>query len=91
MLCENCQASNKLLLVTKRGKTLCDNCYDLELELSKAECFIEIMLGKESIEAFDADTLGEIICSWKRHKNSLDLSALEILEIEEIATRLGLL
>jgi hypothetical protein len=43
------------------------------------------------MESFDADFLGEVVCSWLTNKHLIGLTEKELVEAEVIAFFLGLL
>ena len=90
--CSRCMAPEPLNQ-TVYGNHLCDDCWDeyINSEQGKVEYFILITNGAESISAFDADALGEIVVSWKNNKHLINLDEDEIEEIEAAAFKLGIL
>jgi hypothetical protein len=91
--CANCDEHRKELLKTAYGDFLCEDCWDDYIcsEAGKLEYLIGICREDYPASDFDADFLGEVAVSWKRHFNLLDLTPQERFEIEQKAHELGIL
>lgn len=75
------------------GEALCEDCWSdyINSDRGKIEYFIDIIDGEADMKSFDADFLGEVVCSWLTNKHLIGLTEKEIVEAEVIAFFLGLL
>ena len=95
MWCGNCEEpySDDELNKTAYGDYLCDYCWSDYIcsEAGKHEYLIGICKGEYPVSDFDADFLGEVANSWRKHNRSLEFLPSERAEIEIKARELGIL
>jgi hypothetical protein len=91
--CANCGAHRKELLKTAYGDFICEDCWDdyISTDAGKLEYLIGICNEDYPMSEFDADFLGEVAISWKKHSLMLNFTPEERFCIEEKARKLKLL
>ena len=89
--CVNCMKPR--YIENAYGEILCDECWEeyLTTERGLVEYFIYITEGRSKVKHYDADFLGEVGVSWKRHRSEIKLPELEIKMLEEAAFFLGII
>ena len=90
-----CYKCGKLLdnvLTTAYGEMRCEDCWDdyLMTDRGKVEYLIGITRGDYPMDYFDADFLGWVASCWKKYRDELNLTMLDIKLIEAKAEELGL-
>ena len=75
------------------GEYLLENIWEDYLDTSrgKVEFLVGIVNGKYQHEDFDADFLGEAVCSWYEYRNEFDVSPDELNAIEKQLVQLNIL
>ena len=73
--CDKCDTHHKELLKTAYGEYICEDCWDEYIcsDEGKLEYLVGICRGDYPASDFDADFLGEVLMSWKRHHNKVVL------------------
>lgn len=74
------------------GDFFAEREYDdyLMTERGKAEYLYSIVMGLCKVEDFDADFLGEVAMSWKKHRSEFIFPQWYIKKLEEDAKRLNI-
>ena len=93
MVCDCCSKIGNDIKQTAYGDFLCEDCWDeyIDSDRGKIEYFINILMGEENQDSYDADFLGEAAASWSKYKHLLGISEKLLAEFDEIAFFLGLL
>lgn len=93
MCCANCDRTFGKFFKTAYGDRLCEDCWDDYIcsDTGRLEYLIGICRGDYPIEEFDADFLGGVAKSYRINYEKLDLTAKQLTEIEQKATKLGIL
>jgi recombinational DNA repair protein (RecF pathway) len=92
-----CTKCNKELVIdefkTVYGESLCENCWDdyLMTDKGKVEYFVGICRSDYPTSDFDADFLGHVAECWKKYRNLVKISQLEIRVLETQAKAFGIL
>ena len=91
--CDKCGKHTDEYLESVYGVQMCEDCCDeyLFTDEGKAEVIFSMYLDDCKPSDFDADSLGEAIVQWQKHKGEMDLPEERLNSIDECINNIKLL
>lgn len=91
--CAKCGKPLRSFSRTVYGENRCLECFDdyLMTDKGKVEYFVGLCTDELDIKDYDADFLGWLGVCWRKYRDELDMTPVEVKLIENKAVSIGLL